>query len=161
MRLELGLPLVLLVACSGEPKASESQRAPAPLPAATVAHGDHRPYHGGYVLMNGDLHFEVVLDPAGHHRIYLTDAVRNELPAAAASAVNVTILRPDEPPEVLSPKIDEFGESWIAQGRPVAEEESRALVALTYEGEPYEIELPFLKAPEDPEAPDPHEAHRP
>ena len=112
--------------------------------------------------MHGDLHFEVLLDPEGGHRVYLTDAFRNELPASAASEVTVTVLRPgDEAPETLGLEIDEFGESWIARGQPVPEEDSRAVVALVHEGERYEIELPFLAEPVDPGAADPHQTHQP
>ncbi len=112
--------------------------------------------------MHGDLHFEVLLDPKGSHRVYLTDAVRNELPASAASEVTVTVLRPGaEEAEILVLEIDEYGESWIARGKPVVEEESRAVVALVHEGERYEIELPFLAEPLDPGATDPHRTHRP
>jgi hypothetical protein len=110
--------------------------------------------------MHGDLHFEVLLDPKGAHRVFLTDAVRVELPASAASEVTITVLRPgEEPPETLSLAIDEFGESWIAQGRPVEETESRALVSLVHLGERYEIELPFLPSPGSPGTVDPHGAH--
>jgi hypothetical protein len=161
MRLELALLLALAVSCQSEPKAPENEREPPAAPLTPVPHGDHSPHHGGIVLMDGDLHFEVILDPEGHHRVYLTDAVRAELPASAVDDVRITVLRPGEPPEPLVPKIDEFGESWVADGRPVSEEESRALVALSYQGAPYEIELPFLNPPEDPGAPDPHAAHRP
>jgi hypothetical protein len=111
--------------------------------------------------MHGDLHFEVLLDPEGRHRVYLTDAVRNELPASAASEVTVTVLRPGGEAEALALEIDEFGESWIAEGAPVTAEESRAVVALVHEGERYEIELPFLTEPFDPQAIDPHQTHRP
>jgi hypothetical protein len=112
--------------------------------------------------MHGDLHFEVVLDPGGRHQVYLTDAVRTELPASAASEVTVEVLRPGEEPEKLSLRIDEFGESWIAEGRPVpAMKESRALVALVHQGERYEIELPFVAPPRDPAAADPHQGHEP
>jgi hypothetical protein len=112
--------------------------------------------------MHGDLHFEVLLDPEGSHRVYLTDAVRNELPASAASEVTVTVLRPGEvEPEKLVLDIDEFGESWLARGQPVPEEDSRAVVALVHEGERYEIELPFLAEPVDPGAADPHQTHQP
>jgi hypothetical protein len=109
--------------------------------------------------MDGDLHFEVVFDPGGHHRVYLTDAVRGELPASAVSQVGITLLRPGAvPPEALTLHVDEFGESWVAEGAPVAEKDSRARVSLTYQGAPYEIELPFSNAPADPAAPDPHHA---
>jgi hypothetical protein len=157
MRLEAGFLLLLpLLSCSSEPPPPQS-----PVPTA-IAHGDHSPHHGGVVLMHGDLHFEVLLDPEGSHRIYLTDALRNELPAAAASEVTVTVHRSGEVgPETLVLEIDEFGESWIARGRPVVEEESRAVVALVHQGERYEIELPFLAEPVDPEAADPHQMHRP
>jgi hypothetical protein len=106
--------------------------------------------------MHGDLHFEVVLDPEGRHRVYLTDAVRRELPAAAASEVRITVLRSGSgAPEALELEVDEFGESWVATGRPVEERGSRAVVSLVHQGEPYEIELPFF----DPSVPDPHASH--
>ena len=156
MRIERTLPLLLFLSCADESPPPESP------PPARAAHGDHSPHHGGVVLMHGDLHFEVLLDPEGRHRVYLTDAVRTELPASAASEVTVTVLRPgDAPPEPLVLEIDEFGESWVARGEPVREEESRALVALVHQGERYEIELPFLPEPLDPQAPDPHAAHQP
>jgi hypothetical protein len=156
MRLE-ALSLLLLVAC-----ASESPPEKRPAPAPRQAHGDHSPHHGGLVLMHGDLHFEVLLDPGGRHRVYLTDAVRAELPASAASEVTVDVLRPGEEPETLSLQIDEFGESWVAEGRPVtAIAESRAVVGLVHQGERYEIELPFLPPPPDTAAPDPHQGHEP
>lgn len=156
MRLEVFF-LLLLVAC-----ASESPPEKRPATASRQAHGDHSPHHGGLVLMHGDLHFEVLLDPGGRHRVYLTDAVRAELPASAASEVTVEVLRPGEEPETLSLQIDEFGESWIAEGRPVtALQESRALVGLIHEGERYQIELPFLAPAPDPAAPDPHQGHEP
>ncbi len=154
MRLE-GLCLALLVSCSNE---SPPPKNPAP---ARQAHGDHAPHHGGLVLMHGDLHFEVLLDPEGRHRVYLTDAVRAELPASAASEVTVTVLRPGAEPEILPLQIDEFGESWVAEGKPVPATESRAVVALVHQGERYGIELPFLPAPPDPAAPDPHQLHEP
>ncbi len=155
MRIEASF-LLLCVSCADEAQAPKGP------PPARVAHGDHSPHRGGVVLMHGDLHFEVLLDPEGRHRVYLTDAVRSELPASAASEVTVTVLRPgDAPPEALVLEIDEFGESWIARGNPVKEKESRALVALVHQGERYEIELPFLPAPPDPAAPDPHQAHQP
>ena len=150
MRLRRFLCLLLFCSCSSEPPA---KRSPTP---AQQAHGDHSPHHGGMVLMHGDLHFEVLLDPDGRHRVYLTDAVRNELPASAASEVTVNVLRSGEKPEALVLEIDEFGESWIASGRPVTAEDSRAVVALVHEGQRYEIELPFLPEPFDPEALDPH-----
>lgn len=155
MRIEATLALLLFASCADEAPAPKNPR------PAKVAHGDHTPHHEGVVLMHGDLHFEVILDPGGRHRIYLTDAVRTELPASAASEVTLTVLRPGAPEEALVLEIDEFGESWVARGRPVKEEDSRALVALVHQGERYEIELPFLPEPPDPAASDPHQTHDP
>ena len=108
--------------------------------------------------MDGDLHFEVVFDSGGRHRVYLSDAVRNELPASAVSQVTITVLRPGgAPPEPLTLHVDDYGESWIADGKPVDKADGRAVVSLTYQGSPYEIELPLSSEP-DPSALAPHSA---
>src|SRR6185295_16672448 len=89
---------------------------------AAVPHGDHTPHHGGIVMMKGeDLHYEVVLDPAGRdHRVYFIDAIREDLPASVASDVALTIKRPSESDEVVAMRIDDAGESWMGSGRSVA-----------------------------------------
>ena len=46
-----------------------------PGPSATVPHGNHDPKYGGVVLMNGDLHFEVVLGRDGTHRVSLDKVI--------------------------------------------------------------------------------------
>lgn len=124
-----------------------------------MAHGDHQPRYGGYVFMHGDLHFEVVLTPEGEHRIYFSDAVRSELPAAVADDVRITLRRgegEDAVLEPLRPEIDEFGEAWIARSEPVAaEDDAFAILYFRFEGAPYEIEVPFVMEPPDP-AVDPH-----
>jgi hypothetical protein len=111
-------------------------------------HGDHNPHHGGVVMMKGDLHYELVLDPAGRaHRVYFTDAVREELPASMASAVALTIRRPSQPDEPIVMQIDDTGESWIGRGQPVASPKTTtARLAFSIQGEPYWIDLPFSSA---------------
>src|SRR5262245_63650773 len=86
-----------IVACRQTTSAPPPSTA-APAAAATTStgsttpHGDHNPHHGGVVLMKGDLHYEVVLDPSGKsYRVFFTDAVREELPASVASDVTLTI----------------------------------------------------------------------
>ena len=56
--------------------------------ASGMEHGDHNPHHGGVVYMYDDMHYEVVLDPNGHHRVYFTDSARQDLPASVASTVS-------------------------------------------------------------------------
>jgi hypothetical protein len=114
--------------------------------AGAVPHGDHTPHHGGVVMMKGDnLHYEVVLDPSGHeHRVYFTDAVREELPAAVASDVALTIKRPSQSDEMVVMRIDDAGESWVGGGRPVADPAaSTARLGFSVGQEPYWIDLPF------------------
>lgn len=151
--------LTTIAACGRAPEQSVgavevSNRADVP-----KAHGDHNPKYGGVVLMNGDLHFEVVLDPIGRHRVYFSDAFREELPASAVSGVRVTLQRTKEAPEQLTLEIDEHGESWIASGGGVDDPEAVARVEFTYQRAPYSIEIPFTPPAIDPAAPDPHQQH--
>lgn len=156
MRLEVVLVTAVFsigVACRDDPPPPPVEAAPIP---GMLPHGDHSPRYGGTVWMHGDLHFEVVLEASGEHRVYFSDAARVELPAAVASDVSLVVSRPGEEPETLELEIDEFGESWIAEGHAVDDPETRVLVSFRYEGEPYEIDLPFVAEPPDPNAPDPH-----
>jgi hypothetical protein len=128
------------------------QTAPPPpaasAPAAqtgTVPHGDHNPHHGGIVMMKGDLHYEVVIDPAGsRHQVYFTDAVREDLPASIASSVALTIHRASHSDERVAMQIDEAGESWIGHGEPVVLAKTPTVgVSFSIHNEPYSIELPL------------------
>ena len=112
-------------------------------PASATPHGDHNPHFGGLVLMNGDLHFEVVLGRDGRHRVYFSDAVRSELPAATASGVTVTVKQKDRPPETVALHIDDTGESWMGSGGSVDDPAAAARVAYTAYGKPYFIDVPF------------------
>ncbi len=140
--------------CGGSPEAPPEEEAAAAGGMAMMAHGDHSPRYGGYVFMHGDLHFEVVLGADGEHALYFSDAMRSELPAAVAEGVRITVRRGppgeegEEDLEPLRPRIDDYGEAWIASGRPVeAGEEAAAIVWFSFEGAPYEIEVPFVMAP--------------
>ena len=134
----------------------EAERATVAAPATAVSanalgagasppHGDHNPHHGGVVLMNGDLHYEVVLDPAGRsHRLFFSDAVREDLPASIASSVALTIFRPGATDELIPLQIDGTGESWTGSGRVVADPAKTTVrVTFTIRGEPYWIDVPF------------------
>ena len=144
------LALMAVVACRAAPGPAPPQRtveAPPPAPA-TVPHGDHNPHHGGVVMMKGDLHYEVVLDPSGReYHLFFSDAVREDLPAAYASAAALTVHRPGEADESIDLKIDETGESWIGSGRAVANPaKTGARVSFTVASEPYWIDVPFAPA---------------
>jgi hypothetical protein len=141
----------LATACGGGGRDTPVLAAQPPAATATAAapgaagpHGDHNPKFGGIVLMNGDLHFEVVLRRDGRHRIYFSDATRSELPAATASGLALTIERTGEPPETVAMRIDDSGESWIGSGRVVDDgRAATARVAYTAYGKPYFIDVPF------------------
>lgn len=138
----------ILAGCSAPAPAAVTVE-PAATPAdsqhagITTPHGDHSPHHGGLVLMNGEVHYEVVLDKAGRHRVWFSDAVRTELPASQAAGVALVIIRPGAPEEPLTLAIDDSGESWVAAGRPVGPGDVMVKVSYTLRGEPFEIEIPF------------------
>jgi hypothetical protein len=126
-------------ALSAQPVATSSTSSA----GATVPHGDHNPHYGGIVLMNGDLHFEAVLGRDGALRVYFSDAMRNELPAATASDVIVTVMQKSRQPDTIVLRIDDSGESWTGRGRPVDDPAATARIAYTAYGKPYFIDVPF------------------
>jgi len=151
---------LMLTSCRREPGPTPPVTSAAPAAAtstdATAPHGDHNPHHGGVVLMKGDLHYEVMLDRTGRaHRVWFTDAVREELPASVASDVVLTIRRPGSgqalrpgsgqaPEERIVMQIDETGESWVGNGQPVASPATAtARLAFTIHQDPYWIDIPF------------------
>jgi hypothetical protein len=149
----LAFALAVSSACSGsgpeaDPHAGMNHAAPADAvhEGVTGPHGDHEPKHGGLVLMNDDLHYEIVFSPEGRHEVWFSDAMRNELPASLASHVTLTVLRPGEPPEVLALGIDGAGEAWLARGRAVEGDEVTVKVSYAVMGDSHEIEVPFVPA---------------
>jgi len=95
-------------------------------------------------MMNGEMHYEVVLDRSGKHRIWFSDSVREDLPASVASKVMMIVSRKDAPPEEIALGIDDSGESWVAAGKPVAGDDVMVKVTYVTRGEPFEVELPFV-----------------
>jgi hypothetical protein len=141
--------LVVVGACSSGPAAPPAEPVSKPGDSGhagiTTPHGDHSPHHNGLVMMNGDMHYEVVFDKGGKHRVWFSDAVREDLPASIASNVVMVVTRPMGAAETLALSIDDNGESWVAAGTPL--DESGTTVKLTYavRGEPFEIEIPFIR----------------
>lgn len=81
---------------------------------------------------------------AALHWSAITDPVRAELPASVAANVRMVITRPGEPDEVLPLAIDDSGESWIAKGRPVPGNDAYVKITYAMQGEPHEVEVPFV-----------------
>jgi hypothetical protein len=125
-----------------EPAASSSID---PSHGGAMAHGDHRPHYGGIVLMNGDLHFEVVVSPRGTYHVYFSDELRRELPASTVSEVVLTVTREHAQPETLILNVDDTGESWVATGKPVGEPQVTIRVAYFFEQKPYWIDIPWTQ----------------
>jgi photosystem II stability/assembly factor-like uncharacterized protein len=145
-RVHLVLGFILLAAgCSTKPADAPPATTEKPKDAQhaniTTPHGDHSPHHGGLVMMNGEVHYEVVFDQAGKHRVWFSDAVREDLPASIATNVVMTVTPKMGSVETWAMRIDDSGESWIADGHPLA---GGDLVRLTYSlrGAPFEIEIP-------------------
>jgi hypothetical protein len=141
----IGLLLLFAVSCSSKAPDAPAATTPKPTDAQhaniTTPHGDHSPHHGGLVMMNGELHYEVVFGKDGKHQVWFSDAVREDLPASIASNVVMVITPKMGATDTLAFRIDDSGESWIADGNPLA---SGDMVRLTYalRGEPFEIEIP-------------------
>ena len=141
--------VVVAAACSNPPPPAPAvNQAPKDAQHAgiTEPHGDHSPHHGGIVLMNGDVHYEVVMDPAGKYKVWFSDAVRTDLPASVAANTRVEVARPDGPVETLPLAIDDAGESWVGTGQPVAGEGVMVKVTYDLKGTPSEVEIPFVAA---------------
>lgn len=140
--------LALVAACSqadAPPVVGKQLKAIDPQHAGiTTPHGDHTPHHSGMVLMNGDFHYEVVFDRGGKHRLWFSDAVREDLPASIASKVMMAVTRKHTPAESIALAIDESGESWVAAGQPVTGDDVMVKVSYELRGVPFEIEIPFL-----------------
>jgi hypothetical protein len=148
-RIALAALLFCLAGCAGDRDEADYIAPDASIASAPDApHGDHTPRYGGIVFMHGDLHFEVVLDRSGVHRVFFSDATRAELPAAVASEVTVTISRPRKSSETIAGAVDSTGEGWIASGEPVPEADASARVAFVVQAGPYWIDVPFAGTPE-------------
>ena len=122
--------------------ASAKNARPTSNSAATLGHFDHSPRHGGLVLMNGDTHFEVVLDRDGRYGVYFSDAVRVALPASMASQVRIAVTPTARSPETTALQIDATNACWIGRGTPIDDPNAIVRIAYTAEEKPYWIDVP-------------------
>jgi hypothetical protein len=114
----------------------------APVPG--MVHGNHNPKYGGVVLMNGDLHFEIVDDESGRYAVYFSDAARNELPASAVSNVHLTVERPKFRGEPVDMKISDTGERWEGIGGGVDDSDTDLRIDFDYQGKHCTSDMPFF-----------------
>src|SRR5690606_26086590 len=105
-------------------------------------HGNHDAAHGGFVMMYGDLHFELVAKAMGEVELYYSDAARAPLPAATASDVVVEIERTDGTTENVDMSINDDGAAWVGKAAPLTAPEDIVRVGFVFEGEPLVLDIP-------------------
>ena len=118
--------------------------------APSDAHQDHDGKHGGLVQMFGDLHTEMVFDPAGKHRLYVSDASRQPLPPTTVSKVTFTVKRPGADPEKLT--LMAMEDHWMATGAPLDNPKAMVRLDFVYQGKAQFIDVPALTVAAVPEA---------
>ncbi len=115
---------------------------PASDSAWALAHYDHRPRQGGLVLMNGDTHFEVVLDTTGSYSVYFSSGVRAPLPATIASEVRIAVIPNGRSRETIAMAPDPTNSHWVGRGTPIDDADAILRVGYTADATPYWIDVP-------------------
>jgi hypothetical protein len=115
---------------------------PASDSAWALAHYDHRPRQGGLVLMNGDTHFEVVLDNQGSYSVYFSSGVRTPLPATVASEVRIAVIPSGRSRETIAMEADPTNSHWVGRGTPIDDPNAIVRVGYTADTTPYWIDVP-------------------
>lgn len=86
-----------------------------PAGAGGGAHADHAPRHGGVLMMNGDLHYEVVVDFKGKFAIYFSDAHRKPIDSDRVAEASIAVLDGEEEREQIVLRADRGG-AWSGTG---------------------------------------------
>jgi hypothetical protein len=146
MKRLLILMTLALAGCSREQPAPRTVLAADAMPASGMAHGTHDPKFNGVVMMNGNLHFEVVANRDGSYKIYFSDEARRELPASIVRDLKLEVARPGFRPEPVEMSISSSGENWEGKGGSVSEPDASIHVNYQYQGEPRATDLPFAPA---------------
>jgi hypothetical protein len=110
---------------------------------------DHTSNHGGLVLMDGELHFELLVGFDGRHRVHYTDGRRRPLPPSAMKSVHLTIKRGTGADEELTLLSGEGG-AWSGKGRLIdGATVDVTLTHVTRAGHRYSIDVPVTRALSD------------
>jgi hypothetical protein len=131
-----------IAAAQAVPPASDS--------AWAMAHFDHSPRHGGLVLMNGDTHFEVVLEDRDEFSVYFSSGIRAPLPASIASEVRVAVIPPGQPRATIAMAVDPTNVRWVGRGARIDDPNAIVRIGYTAADAPYWIDVPasaWLTAP--------------
>jgi len=115
-------------------------------PMGNMPHGNHDPKYGGVVLMNGELHFEMVAKAEGTYTVYFSDFARRELPASAVSGLTLAIKRPGFRAEPVEMQISSNGESWEGRSGSVDDKDTDIRISYTYQGKLCTSDMPFFAA---------------
>ena len=114
---------------------------------SVLPHYDHRPRHDGLVLMDGDTHFEVVLDNRGRCSVYFTDAARSPLPASFAAQVRIAVTQTGYSQETTPLQIDAADTRWTGRGTPIEDANAVVRIAYTAGERSYWIDVPVSAWP--------------
>jgi hypothetical protein len=117
------------------------------IPAAAHNGVIHEAPHGGIMSPIKNAHIEIVLAPAGGVRIYIYDMTTTQLPASAASAFSVEIVRPGAKTEYVTMKPDSTGTLWTGASKPVTNPASIIRIGSVVRGQSGLVELPRSKFP--------------
>ena len=109
---------------------------------AHEGHGNHDPKFNGFVMMYVDLHFEVVLGERGGVRVYYSDEMRAELPAAVVSGVHIDILPAGGAAQSVAMSVSDGGDFWEGVGEAVTSSDTIVRVSFVFQEEPLVFELP-------------------
>ena len=88
-----------------------------------------------------DLHYEVVLTPAGNVELWLSNAVREDFPASVVSDVAAEIERGGTR-QNIDMVISDSGDAWVGKTNPVQAEGTTLHLGFVYRGEPATLSFP-------------------
>jgi hypothetical protein len=107
---------------------------------------DHTSHHGGLVLMDGELHFELFVGFDGRHRVHYTDGHRRPLPPGAMKSVHLKIKHGTGTDEELTLLSGEGG-AWSGRGRLIdGAKVDVTLTHVTRTGHRYSIDVPVTRS---------------